>query len=237
MATSNSAIYQAVFGYIINSGEMDAAELTKMLDVWNPKPVGKCEFTSILELVNLCANLRNDMASTDNKTAGKGGLEKAMLSVINNAPRDDLRGAFTQDGLQCVCDGFRVFRIKEPINLPEPIVPTSMQISKLYGRNPGENLELPELKEVRAFIKVKKAENKALYGKSASKHLVSWDFGEDRPLVDASYLADVLLAFPDAQANYINGVSPILFTSRLGDALLLPVRRQTVVKRDEQASA
>ena len=237
MATSNSAIYQAVFGYIINSGEMGVAELTKMLDAWKPLPVDKCESVGIIPLVNLCANLRKDMASTDNKTAGKGGLEKAMLSVINNAPHDELRGAFMQDGMQCVCDGYRIFRINEPINLPEPITPNSLQVSKLYRGNTGENLELPELKEVRAFIKVKKAENKALYGKSASKHLVSWDFGENKPLVDASYLADVLLAFPDAQADYINGVSPILFTSSLGDALLLPVRRQTVTKQNEQASA
>lgn len=227
MATSAAAIYQSVYGYIINSGEMDSDGLGKLLKNWKPEPVNKCNNVGMLALVNLCANLRADMASSDNKRERKGHLEKAALSIIKNAPRDDLKDAIMRDGLQCVCDGYRVVRIKEPINLPELTVPNTMEFSRLFQRNLGEyqNLELPSLSEVKSYIRTKKAENRALCGKNASKCAVNWDFGEGLPLVDAAYLADMLTAFPDAKAEYKNKVSAIFFFSELGDGLLLPVRR------------
>lgn len=228
MATSTAAIYQAVYNHLITGGEMDANGLNKMLEKWDPAPLEKHAGT--LGLVNLCANLRADMASAGNKTAGKGNLEKAMLSIIDAADRPGLRGAFMQDGKQCVCDGYRAIRLNDAINLPKPEFRTEIELGKVFEHNEAEYspLALPTIGELKTHIKITKAENKARFGRHGASKGVTYDFGEGKPLVNAAYLLDILTAFPDATATYGRDVQPIYFASEMGDAVLMTVRRNTV---------
>ena len=226
MALAAESIYREVYGYLVDSGEIEAGGLDRLLKHWNPSGVGQQD--GIMALVNLCAHLRDDMASAANKAVGKGNVEKVMLSVIKSAEqtgRESLYGAFMQDGKQCVCDGYRAIRLNEPINLPEPPQPGGIVMSRIFakGERDYQPLELPTLGEVKTFNKIKRAELKALYGAKASKHPVNWDFGEGKPLVNAAYLADMLTVFPDAKAEHAGETHPIFFEDELGDGLLLAV--------------
>lgn len=86
-------------------------------------------------------------------------------------------------------------------------------------------LETPSQGELKSYIKITKAENKAKYGKSANRQCVLWDFGEDRPAVNAAYLLDILTAFPDAAITCSTMMAPLYFSHADGEAILLPVRK------------
>ena len=87
-------------------------------------------------------------------------------------------------------------------------------------------LETPSQGELKSYIKITKAENKAKYGKNANRQCILWDFGKDRPVVNAVYLLDILTAFPDAAITYGTMTDPLYFSHADGEAILLPVRRK-----------
>ena len=222
---STSKIYQVVYNYLINDeGIKNLDDLLEKWEVTDPTRASN----GVPALITLCAALRDDMRREANKAGGKANIEKAMRAIIKNAPEHQrqLQGAVVRDGKQYACDGHRAMRLNTPIDLPAPPVPCTMDIGRFFAEaqhNATKPLETPTLGELKAYIKIKKAENKAKYGKN--KETILWNFGEGRPVVNAAYLLDILTAFPDATITFSTTTAPLYFCHTDGDAILLPVRR------------
>jgi hypothetical protein len=223
-----STIYQVIYNYLINTEGIE--NLDDLLEKWEATDPAKAS-NGVPALITLCAVLRDDMRREANKANGKANIEKAMSAIIKNAPEHQrqLQGAFVRDGKQYACDGHRAMRLNTPIDLPAPPVPCTMDIGRLFAEarhNATTPLETPTLGELKTYIKIKKAENKAKYGKGANRQGILWDFGEGRPVVNAAYLLDILTAFPDAAIIFNTLTAPLYFSHADGEAILMPVRKK-----------
>ncbi|NLA52517.1 MAG: hypothetical protein GX860_10415 [Alcaligenaceae bacterium] len=223
---SRSTIYQVVYDYLVNNEGIK--NIDALLEKWEATDPTKA-ISGAPALITLCAALRDDMRTESNKASGKANIEKAKRAIIKTAPehRRQLQGAFFSGGKQCACDGYRAIRLNTPIDLPAPPEPCTVDIGRLFAdaqHNATTPLETPSQGELKSYIKITKAENKAKYGKSASRQRVLWDFGEDRPVVNAVYLLDILTAFPDAAITCSTMTAPLYFSHADGEAILLPVR-------------
>ena len=224
---NTSTIYQVVYNYLVSNEGIE--NIDGLLEKWEATDPTKT-IGGAPALITLCAALRDDMRTEANKASGKANIEKAMRAIIKNVPehQTQLQGAFVSDGKQCACDGYRAIRLNAPIDLPAPPVPCTMDIGQLFAdarHNAATPLDTPSQGELKSYIKITKAENKAKYGRSANKKTILWDFGEDRPAVNAAYLLDILTAFPDAAITYGTMMTPLYFSHADGEAILLPVRK------------
>ena len=223
---NTSKIYQVVYDYLINSEgikDLDDQLAKGIWDTMDPTKAGG----GILSLIALCAALRDDMRKEANKANGKTNIDKVMRAIIKKAPKHlkYLQGAFVIDGRQYVTDSYRAIRLNMPIDLPAAPEPCPIDLAKLFAeaqRDAITPLTPPALNELRTYIKITKAENKAKYGRDASDQHILWDFGEDRPVVNAVYLLDILTAFPDAAITFSTLTAPLYFSHTNGEALLMP---------------
>ena len=223
---NTSTIYQVVYDYLVNNEGIE--NIDGLLEKWEATDPAKA-ISGTPALITLCAALRDDMRTESNKASGKANIEKAMRAIIKNVPehQTQLQGAFDCNGKQAVCDGYRAILLNTPLDLPAPPVPCTMDIDQFFAdarHNAATPLETPSQGELKSYIKITKAENKAKYGRSANKKTILWDFGEGHPAVNAAYLLDILTAFPDAAITFSTMMAPLYFSHADGEAILLPVR-------------
>ena len=187
---------------------------------------------------DLEAQLRQEIASAK----GTGNATRTVTAMLNAVKRNDtcrtsLHYAWTdKQGRQCVCDGYRAFRLNEPLELePRPAdADEPIDLDKIVPDTSADGwltMPLPTVKEVKAHVAVERAKNR--------RGGVIWDFGEGRPAVNAAYLIDALTVLPDAaEVFYRPGVgllSPLVFKAANGDGVLLPVRTERVMAEYEKA--
>lgn len=167
------------------------------------------------------------------KQSGNGNRQKAAERVIKNAKasqpfRECFHGAWTENGAQHLCDGFRAYILSEP--LPLPTIPEDVQkldIKRLVDSARGNNgpaLNLPDVAELRAYIKTEKARKKAIKDKTAPVY----DFGDGLPLVNAQFLLDTLELLPGCTATISSRaplVTSIYFESVHGCGILCPIKK------------
>lgn len=132
-----------------------------------------------------------------------------------------------KDGRQCVCDGFRAFRLVEhlpleerPKDAREPIDLAKVFPASLSGY---ETLPLPSAGELKAHIALERA---AFTGK-AKDFFAMWSFGKGKPTVNAVYLRDMIAVLPNAVEIFWNPksiFSPLYAKDGHGDAVPLPIR-------------
>ena len=224
-----SKIYQVVYKYLINAEGIKDLDDQLAKGIWDAMDPTKAA-GGVLSLIALCAALRNDMRKEVNKANGKANIEKAMRAIIKNAPKhmEYFHGAIVIGGRQYVTDNHRAIRLNMPIDLPVPPEPCPTDLAKLFDkaqRDAITSLKTPALNELKTYIKITKAENKVKYGRAANNQRILWDFGEDRPVVNAVYLLDILTAFPDATITFSTLTAPLYFSHADGDALLMPWSR------------
>mgnify|MGYP003301979745 CR=1 FL=1 len=163
------------------------------------------------------------------KQSGNANRQKAAERVIKSAKstqREALHGSWIDSkGLQCICDGFQAYRLREALPLETiPEKETPLDLSRIIAENRGDLLTLPPVPELKAHIKAEKARKKAQKDKTAP----AWDFGEELPQVNAEYLLNALELLPDAIAIASRErptLRAIYFKSEHGDGILLPVRK------------
>lgn len=157
--------------------------------------------------------------------AGRAGVVRTISKMLADAgkSREALGGTWKDaEGRQCMCDGYRAYRLLEPLPLPairEGLTPLALE--KCFPPasivKTGKPLQLPDRKRLRAFIKLQRA----LYGRTVAP---LWSFGDGLPATNAQYLLELLDLMPDARLYCKDTVSPLYAVSELGDAVLLPVR-------------
>ena len=185
-------------------------------------------------LESLQQELRDLIRSETAKAQGRGNAAatvRKMLKSCEKSGRPVLSYAWLDEqGRQVTLDGYRSYRLLEPLPLPE--LPEEMQdrkidVAKIFEpvlKSERLPLSLPSVQELKAFIKIQRAEH-------GRKHDPLWSFGPSLPSVNAVYLLDLLTVMPDAvlttdtrtEAKH-RLLSPLHATGKAGDALLLPVR-------------
>lgn len=139
-----------------------------------------------------------------------------------------------EEGKQCVCDGYRGFRLNSPMELtaaPELSADGSrFNLTQTIApiRKNTLRLTLPTVAEVRAQIKTDRAEWAAKRHGKGETFNAKYDFGHGLPSVNANYLIDFLQLFPDGEAFASEQkpyITPIYFRSTDGEGILCPVRK------------
>ena len=171
---------------------------------------------------DLATQVRMDIATN----AGSGNAAKtlrAFLKAQKNDMRESLRYPWIDaDGRECYCDGFRCFRLNNPLRLVErpDDAGTPMDLGRIYPDSLAgwKALDMPTIAEIKAHIALQKANGVA-------RRDVLWRFGPNLPTVNATYLLDAAMVFPDADKLYWNTIiTPLVIGGRDGDGLILPVR-------------
>lgn len=173
--------------------------------------------------------LEADMLIEQSKKSGTKSIVTAANKIIKNAEstgRDVLMGIFTnqtRDGstLYCVCDGFVAIRFNEKPLLPEideKYHGQEMQLEHIVRpMNGAKEIELPNIAELKVFIKKHKIKEK-----NNLKKVEDYLLNEELNLwVNPQYLLNAMECLPDCKAYAANRISPIYLKSENGDGLVM----------------
>lgn len=183
---------------------------------------------------DLEAQVRNEIASS----MGRGNAVKTIVGLLK--PNQEHRPALgypwvDEEGRQCVCDGFRAFRLREHLPLPErpDDAGKPIELGKLYPASLTgyKHLTMPSAKELREYIALERAK---WQGRPKDFNAV-WSFGDHEPSVNARYLLDAATVFPDAELHWLTLTSALVLTCEQGDGLLLPIRDQAKIQAAAQS--
>ena len=176
------------------------------------------------------AELKKLLNVVDGRKLSK--VEKAVQRIIKNVDdcHPQFKGVFESAGKSCVTDGYRLVRYAAPLDCFETVNPC-FDVSRAIGDISAYSmrLELPDVKELKADIKLSKMgkmdAGRVHYG--GGMNSVMYDFGYGLPAVDAKYLVDMLEALPDCAAfcNPRKTSAPIYFVSGEDEGVLLPIRK------------
>lgn len=185
--------------------------------------------TARCKLEALSADLAEQVRAEYAASRGEANAARTISALLKANKKDSGRTALHYawidgKGRQCVCDGFRAFRLNEALPLEERPADAGepLNLDKVVPdiRRGYAAAALPSAKEVKAFIALERAAK----GRKVSP---VWDFGKGKPAVNAAYLLDLLNVLPDAAEIYCGGpFSPMYAKSERGDAVLLPVRAE-----------
>ncbi len=197
------------------------------------------------ELEKLAADLAASVRREAAASRGIGNAAATIQRMLNGLKKSSGRRALhyawiDAKGRQCACDGFRAFRLNDPLPLePRPDdAGDGIDLDKVVpniAAGAFDALPMPKLADLKAHISLERAAN-------GRKAVALWDFGPGRPVVDAAYLADLVTVLPDAAEIYVQRgpaglVSPLYAKSARGDAVLLPIRCTNNNERAAQAEA
>lgn len=176
------------------------------------------------------AALLLDAKTRMDKSSSSASVVSAAKRVCKSAVENNrmhLGGLVFQDGYYCLCDGYRILRLKEDISsLPHlestPDQPKLGDLMREAKSNQTMQIQLPTELEVKTYI----ARCKAAAG---NKHTYSYQLAED-VYVNPQYLLDMLQALPGCEC-WVDfdraGKVPIYFNAYNGDGILLPVHPGT----------
>lgn len=195
-------------------------------------------------IADLEAKLRLEIASKNGKADAVKVVTAMLKPMLESRP--GLAYPWVDDmGRQCICDGFVAFRLRNHLPLPErpDNIGDHINLDAIFPADTAgyQALEIPSEKAIREFISVEHAKYLANTPKGARRHNVygpKWDFGPTAPTVNARYLLNARILFPDAKTIlWRDTISPLYIADETGDALLLPIRVQDKPVKPEPASA
>ena len=196
------------------------ARVNEVLTLNDDPATARCKLEALS--VDLAEQVRLEYAAS----RGETNAVKTISALLKAAKKDCQRSALhyawiDSEGRQCVCDGYRAFRLKEALPLEErpDDAGDPINLANVFPdiRSEYAAVPLPSVKEVKAFIAIERANGRK----------VLWDFGKGKPAVNAAYLVDLLNVLPDATEIYCRDPFSVMYAkSERGDAVLLPVRSE-----------
>lgn len=176
--------------------------------------------------------LKADMLIEQSKKCGTKSIVIAANRIIKNAEslkKPVLEGMFTNQTrddstLYCVCDSFVAIRFNEKPLLPEidsKYHGQEMQLEYIVKRPDfGKEIKLPDISELKVYIKTHKIKEK-----NNPKKVADYLLDEELNLwVNPQYLLNTMECLPDCKAYAANSVSPIYVTAENGDGCVCPVK-------------
>lgn len=204
-----------------------------MTNSFKDSTISLCLGFTVGEIIRV---LKQDIYNSENKKNGKSKQAAVIKSVLNvskqNNGQPQCLTSYLIDGKQYVMCYAYGFVFNDPIEG----VPVSNNLE--HGKklvdiiNTAKHntydveLELPERNALSVYIKTQKAQRKTM-SKYAKKDPITFDFGENLPIVNAEYLLDVMDGLPDGKLmfNSNHPYAPMLCESSAGEGLLLPMRK------------
>lgn len=175
--------------------------------------------------------LEADMLIEQSKKSGTKSIVSAANRIIKNAELWNklmLNGMFINkdkygEAKYCVCDGFVAIRFNEKPLLPEideKYHGQEMQLEQIVKPMDGsKEIELPDIAELKMFIKTHKIKEK-----NNPKKVADYLLNEELNLwVNPQYLLNAMECLPDCKAYAANRISPIYVKAENGDGCVCPV--------------
>lgn len=187
----------------------------------------------------LRAQIRMETAKNISTSTAK--ITKLMEKILKENRRDaqyreGLHYAWidNHDGMQYVMNLYRIFRFTDHIPMepaPDNFQPVNAKrfFDDAFSYDEFDTVELPSAAELKAYIKV----NKATRGRNWN---CIYDFGCNKPAVNANYLMEIVSVFPDMVEMTFKkrNVNTVLYGhSKHGEVVLQPVRKMTSEKNRE----
>lgn len=193
-----------------------------------------------IQLANLVLDLQNDLRTEEMRKNGKNTVFSAAKRILKSSRKtmpDKPVFHYPQvheDGKQCVMDQYHAVIYSVENRLPLEPMPENIKrehelfpIQKSIPRNNNRELVLPDISDLKSYIKIKKARGEVIKNSKGGK-CVKYDFGEDLPAVRAEYLLDMLECMPNAKA-YVSAYKPtisgIYFKDGANEGVLLPIKK------------
>ena len=187
----------------------------------------------LINLAVLIHQLEDEQRMQGAKSSGKGNALKVAEKVLkrNKDIRNGLCYANIVDGNQYICDGRIGVCYSEGNHLPLEEMPKDIQpldtLPKFFADMDGIDIELPDLKALKNYIKMQKSLHKG-----DKNYCMLFDFGVGKYQVNAQFLAEVIEMLPDAKAKMQD--QKVVFEDENGNkGLLMVVRVDSTGKRTE----
>ena len=141
-------------------------------------------------IANMIIQLKQDIVSDEAKKNGKTNQLKAIKAILKSGAKltnEALHYAKTIDGMQYICDGYILAKIKPIDTLPEcPCALQYLNVLDFFDKHTtyDNQIIVPDNAKLKAYIKDQKLKHK-----SERKYKIFYNFGKDQPLVDAELLS------------------------------------------------
>lgn len=175
----------------------------------------------LMKLANLIRELEAEQRRQGAKSSGKGNPMKIAEKILKRGAkiRPALGYAAIIDDNQYICDSFLCVCYGKESHLPLEPMPediTPMDYEKCFPKVKGEEVELPDLRALKNYIKMKKALTKGIKVKD---NTIIYDFGIGQMPFDAQLLAEIIEMLPNAKAELVNYM--LVFKDEQGNKGLL----------------
>lgn len=151
-------------------------------------------YNNVGMIMEAISDIEGEIRTGLNKNAGKTNLEAACKAVIKSAKKSgnrSLHGAWEKDGIQYVCDGYRIIANKNPIaleRLDKNVLPP--QLDGMFKNYCDDvEIELPTINELKSLVSEAKATSGN--GRSRSKRYL---YNANGLYLNAEFLLDALKA-------------------------------------------
>ncbi len=183
------------------------------------------------KIANLILEVREDLYKETAKAGGKSAALSAVKKVIKKAQEINrgINMCAMENDMQYFCDGVRLLKLegsdKLPIDIPYNPKHANFDFERVIPHDTSDELELPEVQYLKAYIKENKAMNKTI--NTYKCKYVKYDFGDGKPAVNAEYLLTIMEVLPKARSYMTNGVQAVIkfVTDTESTGLLIPVRK------------
>lgn len=186
--------------------------------------MGNGDITAKAIIDSLEESIKQEIRHETAKARGGLAFVKALEKLLAVNTDERWKGTSKQGNTWNVVCPYMGVRLNEKPELEENLNNFDFNgcIPKEFEK---EILQLPTIAELKAHIKIQKAENK---GKK--NFLPTWDFGEGLPYVNANYLLNMQEIFRDVKSVQLGKSSakwrsPLYFKSEIGDGILLGSKR------------
>ena len=177
-------------------------------------------------IANMIIQLKQDIVSDEVKKNGKTNQLKAIKAILKSGSKltnEALHYAKTIDGMQYICDGYILAKIKPIDTLPEcPCALQYLDVLDFFDKHTtyDNQIIVPDNAKLKAYIKDQKLKHK-----SERKYKIFYNFGKDQPLVDAELLS---LAIDIMNGNfncYCKNEKSVLYFSdeNNNEVILMPI--------------
>ena len=213
---------------------MTTEKLYDTIKVWRDAIAIEGMTSMAYEMNNVLKQLEADMLIEQSKKSGTKSIVTAANRIIKNAKSRNkpmIAGMFTnqtRDGstLYCVCDNYVAIRFNEKQLLPEidsKYHGQEMQLEQIVKpMNSSKEIALPDISELKVYIKTHKIKEK-----NNDKKVADYLLNEELNLwVNPQYLLNAMECLPDCKAYAANRISPIYFKTENGDGVVMPVNHK-----------
>ena len=141
-------------------------------------------------IANMIIQLKQDIVSDEAKKNGKTNQLRAVKAILKSGSKltnEALHYAKTIDGMQYICDGHILAKIKPIDTLPEcPCALQYVDVLDYFDKYTtyDNQIIVPDNAKLKAYIKDQKLKHK-----SERKYKIFYNFGKDQPLVNAELLS------------------------------------------------